>query len=73
MIRENFTGISSSLLNTLINNAPSVAFLDQKKVCKMKRRLASFVFNCLLTFYFFDFFIPLCDKLWLRPMEKRFP
>ena len=43
MIRENFTGISSSLLNTLINNAPSVAFLDQKKVCKMK---ASFSIIC---------------------------
>ena len=52
-VRENFTDRSSSLLDTLINRAPSIAFLDPKKVC---------ILFFVDIFRLFSFYVPVIDQ-----------
>ena len=35
IVRENFTDISSIILDNMVTKAPSIAFLDLKKVCTL--------------------------------------
>lgn len=51
MVRKMFTDLSSSLLDTMINKTPTIAFLDLKKVCN----LVSFFF-LFATLSFFPLF-----------------